>query len=419
MAEDAGSRVVLAPLSADQPNIVDYADIAGTALIQFSPGPTPGVSNPLVIRVPAGTTDVVGARADPQGAFSPYMLWDLSQLTGDVTVTAAEARIDGSIYAPEASVTVDAAPLDGQVIGRNVTLQGGETHSFLFSSEISCSADSGTFAVRKELSGTHRRSARGHHVHRELHRRGAGWHRRDGDARGAGRWHSRRRRQPVPDRHHRRVRGIAPESVPGWLWGDPTIDPNPLTIGAGTAQVVVTNTATAQTGTFSIAKSIEDVSGGQPGERPNPPSPWRGPRPSAASRSARHAGCAVRRHCRRRRSATSRSAPSSSTEELDGIEPPVGYEWAGAHWTPGRQFVIGETGTVAVELVNAVTPAETERTITIVKSALGDAADPAYEFAVSYNTDPPGTRTTRVLPVGDPELLDMSRPVPRRRSWRS
>ena len=87
----SGDRVVLEPLSPDQPNIVDYADIAGTALIQFSPGPTPGVSNPLVIRVPAGTTEVIGARADPQGAYSPYIIWDLSQLTGDVTVTAAQA----------------------------------------------------------------------------------------------------------------------------------------------------------------------------------------------------------------------------------------------------------------------------------------------------------------------------------------
>ena len=41
-----------------------------------------------------------------------------------------------------------------------------------------------------------------------------------------------------------------------------------------------------------------------------------------------------------------------------------------------------------------------------MKSATGAAADPAFEYAVSYNTDPPGTRTTRILPVGDPQLLD-------------
>ncbi|MEV5070099.1 choice-of-anchor A family protein [Microbacterium sp. LMI12-1-1.1] len=408
VAEDAGSRVVLAPLSADQPNIVDYANIAGTALIQFSPGPTPGVSNPLVIRVPAGTTDVVGARADPQGAFSPYMLWDLSQLTGDVTVTAAEARIDGSIYAPEASVTVDAAPLDGQVIGRNVTLQGGETHSFLFSSEISCSADSGTFAVRKELSGIAPDDLPAgttftvNYIAAEP----------DGTV-ATGTLEVPADGTPVvadsqfPIGTTVEFEEIAPESVPGWLWGDPTIDPNPLTIGAGTAQVVVTNTATAQTGTFSIAKSIEDVSGGQPGEpsQPTVPVAWTatfgGEQIGSGTLDVPFDGTVVD---------VGQDFPVGTvivlTEELDGIEPPVGYEWAGAHWTPGRTFVIGETGTVAVELVNAVTPAETERTITIVKSALGDAADPAYEFAVSYNTDPPGTRTTRVLPVGDPELLD-------------
>ena len=46
VAEDVGSRVVLEELSPDQPNIVDYADIAGTALIQFSPRADPGRLEP-------------------------------------------------------------------------------------------------------------------------------------------------------------------------------------------------------------------------------------------------------------------------------------------------------------------------------------------------------------------------------------
>lgn len=408
VAEDAGSRVVLAPLSADQPNVLDYADIAGTALIQFSPGPTPGASNPLIIRVPAGTTEVIGARADPQGAFSPYIMWDLSSLSGDVTVRAAEARIDGSIYAPDASVTVNAAPLDGQVIGRNVVLDGGETHSFLFAGEVPCAADQGTFAVRKELSGitaadlpegatfTVNYLATDPDGETTV---GTLEVPADGSPVLAG--------EQFPLGTVVEFEEIEAESVPGWEWGEPVIDPDPLTIGTGTAQVVVTNTATAQTGTFSIVKSIDDVSGGQPG----PPSQATVPVSWTATFRGEQIG------------AGTLDVPVDSTvvdvgvafpvgtvivlsEDLSGIDPPDGYEWAGSHWSPRRVFVIRDTGTVAVELVNAVTPAASERSITIVKSAEGGASDEGYEYAISYNTDPPGTRTQLTLPVGEPAALD-------------
>ncbi|WP_158297193.1 DUF5979 domain-containing protein [Zhihengliuella sp. ISTPL4] len=408
VAEDVGSRVVLAPLSADQPNIVDYADIAGTALIQFSPGPTPGVSNPLVIRVPAGTTEVIGARADPQGAYSPYIMWDLSQLTGDVTVRAAEARIDGSIYAPEASVTVDAAPLDGQVIGRNVTLLGGETHSFLFASEITCAADRGTFAIRKELSG----------IAPEDLPEGAtftlNYVATDPDGQtSVGTLEVPADGSPVlaeeqfPLGTTVEFVEIEPESVPGWEWGEPVIDPNPLTIGAGTAKVVITNTATAQLGTFSIRKSIDDVSGGSPGapSQATVPVTWtatfRGEQIGSGTLDVPFDSTVID---------VGVSFPVGTvitlSEDLTGIDPPDGYEWAGASWSPRRIFIIRTTSTVAVELVNAITPATAERSITIVKSVEGGASDTGYEYAVSYNTDPPGTRTQLTLPVGDPAALD-------------
>jgi len=409
VADDAGSRKVLEPLSPDQPNIVDYAEISGAALIQFSPGPTPGVSNPLVIRVPAGTTNVVGARADPQGAFSPYIVWDLSELTGDVTVTAAEGRIDGSIYAPDASVTVDAAPLDGQVIGRNVTLKGGEVHSFLFSSEIPCTADSGTFAIHKELSGID-----------------------DGDL-PAGTTFTVNYRAVDPDGNVSvgtlevpadgtpvaagkqfpigtvvTFEEISPETVPGWEWGDPTITPNPLTIGIGTATVEVTNTASRTTGTFSVQKQIDDLSGGEPGEpsQATVPVQW----------TARFGGEPI--------GGGTLDVPFDGTvvdvgqqfpvgtiiflsENLDGIDPPPGYDWSGVGWNPGRIFVIDDAdSTVAVELTNVVTPTDDGRTITIVKSTEGAAADPRFGYAVTYNTNPSPERATLALPVGQPQLIE-------------
>lgn len=408
VAQDAGSRKVLETLSADRPNVVDYADVAGAALLQFSPGPTPGVANPLIIRVPAGTTEVIGARADPQGAFSPYIMWDLSALTGDVTVTAAEGRIDGSVYAPDASVTVDAAPLDGQVIGLDVTLKGGEAHSFLFSSEISCTADSGTFAVRKELSGIEPSDLPDGTTFTvnyiattpdETVTTGTLEVPADGTPVLAG--------EQFPVGTVVAFDEVPPQSVPGWDWGTPSIDPNPITIGAGTAQVVITNTATAQAGTFSVVKLIDDVSGGAPGApgAPTVPVTWTawfgGEQIDQGTLEVPFDGTVAD---------VGRDFPVGTrivlTEDLSGIAPPDGYEWAGAHWLPAQEFVIDDTGTVAVELTNAVTPAEAPRSITIVKSASGDAADPAFEYAVSYNTDPAGSRTTRPLTVGDPELLD-------------
>lgn len=410
VAEDDGARVVLEPLSPDRPNVVDYADIAGTDLIQFSPGPTPGVQNPLIIQVPAGTTEVVGVRADPQGGYSPYMFWDLSALTGDVAVTAAEGgRMDGSVYAPTANVTVTASPLDGQVLGQNVTLTGGEVHTFLFAGQISCDADHGGFEVRKTLDGIEdsdlppgttftvnytATEPDGTIVTGSLEVPADG--------------------SPVagesdfPIGTSIEFEEIAPESVPGYAWGTPTISPNPLTIGAGRADVVVANTVTAQTGTFSVSKTIEDLSGGTPGQpsQTTVPVSWvafySGQQIGAGTMTVPFDGTVVD---------VGQNFPVGTriilTEDRSGIDPPPGYEWSSAAWDPGRTFLITEDGaTVAVNLTNAVTPADLERTITIVKSAEGEATDPAYDYAVSYNTDPPGTRTTRPLPVGDPELLD-------------
>lgn len=55
--------------------------------------------------------------------------------------------------------------------------------------------------------------------------------------------------------------------VPGVDWGTPTVSPATVTIGDGdpVAGVVVTNTATAQTGGFSVAKAVEgDLAGSVP-----------------------------------------------------------------------------------------------------------------------------------------------------------
>ncbi|MCP2635561.1 DUF5979 domain-containing protein [Microbacterium sp. HD4P20] len=426
VAEDAGARVVLEPLSPDQPNIVDYADIAGTALIQYSPGPTPGLANPLIIRVAAGTTEVTGARSDPQGVYSPYILWDLSAVTGPVSVTAAEGgRIDGSIYAPTADVTVTAAPLDGQVLGRNVTIAGGEVHSYLFAGQLSCTADSGSFAVRKSLDGIEPAELPAGTTFTVNYTAtepdgsvltGTMELPADGSPVAAG--------AQFPLGTSIEFEEVAPESVPGFEWGSPTISPNPLTVGAGTAEIVVANTATAQTGTFSVSKTIEDESGGTGGTPPQATVPvdwvavYGGAQIGTGTLDVPFDGTPVD---------VGQDFPVGTeitlTEDLTGIDPPAGYEWSGVTWNPGQTFTIGEDGsTIAVALTNVISPVD-ERTVTIVKSAEGEASDPAYGYTVTYNVDPPGTRSDPIdLPVGDPvtildletgsETLDLAEQVP-------
>lgn len=409
VAEHAGSRVVLEPLSADRPNVVDYADIAGTALIQFSPGPEPGAPNPLIIRVPAGTTDVVGARTDPQGAYSPYILWDLSAETGAVTVTAAEGRIDGSIYAPEADVTVDAAPLDGQIIGNNVTTLGGEVHSFLFAGQIACAPSTdGSFRVQKAVAGidpadplladvvfTVNYSAEtpdGEILTGALNLPATGGWVEPGEQ--------------FPEGTEVTFEEITPPSVPGYDWGTPTIAPNPLTITAGaTADITVTNTATAQLGTFSVAKQVVDESGAPPVPAPTGTvtvtwtATYGGTELDTGTLTVPLDGTVV-------------TAPEdfpvgtviTLTEDLSGATPPPGYDWSTASWDPGDVITIGDTGTVAVTLTNLVTPEPADRTISIVKQASGDAADPRFGYQVDYGNET-GGRTTTAIELGTPVVL--------------
>ncbi|GAA5036565.1 DUF5979 domain-containing protein [Microbacterium fluvii] len=405
VAEDVGSRVVLEPLSADQPNVVDYEDIAGTALIQFSPGPTPGVVNPLVIRVTdPTTTTVIGARADPQGAYSPYIFWDLSELTGDVAVAAAEARIDGSIYAPDADVTITAAPLDGQVLGRDVTLQGGEVHSFLFAGTLTCEPTLGTFSMRKALVGidddelpdgttftvNYTATEPDGTVYSSSLELPAG-----GTTVDAG--------VDFPIGTEVTFAEIEPISVPGYTWTDVEITPSPITIGDEPQLVTVTNTAEADpTGTFSVAKEVEGVA---PGDLPSGDVTvaW------AAAFEGGFVGTGTL------------DVPLDGTPVDVGDQFPVGtrillvedrttlpdvpgYDLTGVSWSPSRIVEITSGGqNVLATVTNTYAPEGVGRTITIVKS-IGDASMAAFDYTLSYGAAP-SALTTVPLPIDAPAEL--------------
>ncbi|GAB3393313.1 hypothetical protein GCM10027568_22170 [Humibacter soli] len=154
-AVDAGGgRFVLSELTPGVPNYIDYTDLIGADKIQFA-GTVPDATTPLIIVVPAGTTDIPGPSIDPQGTYSPFVLWDASRVTGPLNIHSG-GRVDGSVYAPNADLTISAAPWDGQVLGGTVNLSGaGEMHSYMFSSAIPCdiSGQSGTFSVAKALAG--------------------------------------------------------------------------------------------------------------------------------------------------------------------------------------------------------------------------------------------------------------------------
>ncbi|KZM78808.1 collagen-binding domain-containing protein [Cellulosimicrobium sp. I38E] len=157
VTEDVGDRVVLSALEPGRPNVVDYATIADAYTVQFADGVLPSADTPLVVSVPAGTTDVRGSVFGAEGAAARSVLWDLSQLEGPVTLGTGGTRLDGSVYAPTADLTVEAAPLDGQVVAQNLTLLGGEAHAYLFAGSIPCATEpvveTGSLTVTKRVAG--------------------------------------------------------------------------------------------------------------------------------------------------------------------------------------------------------------------------------------------------------------------------
>lgn len=417
IAEDVGDRKVLGPLAADRPNVVPYEDVAGAGLLQFSTEVRPGADNPLIIKVPEGTTDVQGLRIDPAAEYAPYTMWDLSAATGEVTIANSGGRIDGSVYAPFADVSVDAAPLEGQVFGRNVTLLGGEVHSYLFSSTLPCGESRGTFQVMKNLEGISSADLPegttfplGWTATLPDRSKESGTIRVPADGTASGPTALDRTRLTFPVGTVVDFDELDPGAVPGWEWTERTIDPPSVTIsdrGDAVVDVNLTNAAQRQTGTFDITKSITDGSASPPGlpsgtaisvdwtaDRPDGGSPESGtieltaeddgsfdtvgPVDGDGEPVAFPVGTTI-----------TLSEPNLPT-------PPEGYSWADSHWSPGSTFTIERADqNVSVDLVNLLAPTKSETAFTVAKRLDSEVAD-VPPFTVEYTFDPPGTqpRTT-------------------------
>ncbi|MGX1739494.1 collagen-binding domain-containing protein, partial [Corynebacterium flavescens] len=91
-----------------------------------------------------------------------HILFDLSEINGDVKITAPNEPIRGSIYAPSANVTIPpesegGREFEGQIIAQNFTaLQGGkEMHTNIFHGRFPGSegGDCGGFSLEKKLVG--------------------------------------------------------------------------------------------------------------------------------------------------------------------------------------------------------------------------------------------------------------------------
>ncbi len=186
--------------------------------MQFADGVLPSADAPLIVSVPAGTTDLQGSVFGEAGKAASFVMWDLSRLDGPVTLGAGGARLDGSVYAPTADLTVEASPLDGQVVARDLTLLGGEAHAYLFAGSIPCGTVPAERQPHRDQAGGGRRRVgrpRGHRVHRRVRRRRGG-RRADGPG---GRLGDARR----PSRRGGgRARGARLPAVEGVEWGEPT-----------------------------------------------------------------------------------------------------------------------------------------------------------------------------------------------------
>jgi len=442
VAEDDGDRKVLSPLAADRPNVVPYELVAGAHLLQFSAGgAVPGRQNPLIIRVPAGTTDVEGLRIDPQGQYSPYVLWDLSAVTGDVTVAQPGERVDGSIYAPFADVTVNAAPLDGQVIGRDVTLLGGEVHSFLFASTVPCGEPRGTFEVSKALDGI----AAGDLPDGTTFPVDWTATSPDGEVLGTGTLELPAAGAPVRPTS---VDGTTttfpvgtvvtfdeqpPDDVPGWEWGAPAVSPDPVTITADGDAVVsatVTNTAERTEGTFEVTKTVTDGTD-EPVVVPEGTTVtvgWTAVDPDGDESTGTIDVVA---------GGDGTFAPAGpvdgdgdpvtfpvgtevTLDEPATGTPPPGFAWGEPSWSPGSTITIDRADqVVAVDLTNMLVPVEAPTAFTVVKVLdLDGPVDPAPQFSLEYTFDPPGgprESGTVEIAAGEPVTVDTlpdGEPVP-------
>lgn len=126
--------------SMSKPNVIDY-DLLRASTTANTYGYKPSAAAPLIVQVAAGTTQISGFANNSWGdrlALAPYVLFDLSAVTGTVKVVEIEA---GSIWAPHASIFFETGvSTNGHwlVSGTVTASGGGEIHHVPFQGTIPC-----------------------------------------------------------------------------------------------------------------------------------------------------------------------------------------------------------------------------------------------------------------------------------------
>ncbi|MGI6878594.1 collagen-binding domain-containing protein, partial [Microbacterium sp. gxy059] len=143
---DQGGMAFPSGFATDRPNVIDYADIAGkTIKMDNADGYVPTADAPLVIRVSDGTTSIGqlnfegwSPQAGAQQSLARYIMLDMSDVTGDVTIDGLAL---GSIWAPNASLHFNSGvTTNGQwFAGGDITSAGGgEIHHHTFLGSLPC-----------------------------------------------------------------------------------------------------------------------------------------------------------------------------------------------------------------------------------------------------------------------------------------
>lgn len=140
-----GGMVYVSGFATDRPNVLDYGQIAGkTIKMDRADGYRPTATAPLIIRVAPGTSSVGqlrfegwSAQRGAQQDLARYILLDLSQVTGAVSVDGLEL---GAIWAPQANLNFSSGiTTNGQWFAQNLTTAGGgEIHHHSFLGELPC-----------------------------------------------------------------------------------------------------------------------------------------------------------------------------------------------------------------------------------------------------------------------------------------
>ncbi|HLT84158.1 MAG TPA: collagen-binding domain-containing protein [Phototrophicaceae bacterium] len=144
--EQRDGLAYLTGLATDRPNVVRYEELVGRTIklegadAQYAPI----AEAPLILVVPAGTErlDPVrverwSAHSSAQQSYARYIAYDLSRLTGTVTVDGLEM---GAIWAPEVDLVFSSGvTTNGQWVARSVTTSGGgEIHHHDFLGQLPC-----------------------------------------------------------------------------------------------------------------------------------------------------------------------------------------------------------------------------------------------------------------------------------------